>query len=167
MAALYGVRYVLLPEASMVHGDRLLRPGLALRTDPSALPRPFLVEGGLAVAGHPVAVLLDARDAAPLRVVARAADLPPGLDRAAHATGEPRRAHVALGVNTRTRLVATVDSEGPSVLVLNEDPRARWRATVDGLPAPVFPVNGFQAGVALGARGRHEVVIERPGRLLR
>lgn len=162
---LYGVRYTLLPEASAAPGDRVLRPGLALRTDEAALPRLFQVTGGARVVADPAAVLAAGGAGMATPVLVAADDLPEGLDIASFAQGVAAVATPAVVENRRTRLRAIVDVAAPSLLVLNEDPDARWCARVDGMLLPAFRVNGFQTAFALAAPGRHAVVIERPARL--
>lgn len=166
VAALYGVRWSILPAAAARPGDEPLRSGLVLRTEAAALPRLFLLQGGLELVDDPVASLLASADASPLRALARAQDLPAGLDAGAFAGPGQAARGMTVQRNGRTLLLADVDAAGPALVLLNEDPAARWRATVDGRPAPVFRVNGYQAAVALPAAGRYRVRIERPGRLL-
>jgi hypothetical protein len=61
--------------------------------------------------------------------------------------------------NTHVR--ATVESNGPYVLVLNELFDPRWAATVDGRPVEDhFEVNGFANGFLIRASGRHVVEME-------
>ncbi|NLA67758.1 MAG: hypothetical protein GX856_05855 [Gammaproteobacteria bacterium] len=162
VSALYGVRWSLWPEEHAAPGDEALRPGLFLRTHPEALPRLFLASG-VDVVDSPVDALLGAT-AVPRRAFARREDLPPGVDAGSGAGPADAGGEVHLRRNDRTLLEATVEVDGPAVLVLNEDPGARWRATLDGRAVPVFRVNGYQAALALPARGRHEVRIERPAR---
>ncbi|MBB1472857.1 hypothetical protein H5368_07415 [Luteimonas sp. MC1782] len=164
--ALYGVRWSLWPEADARPGDERLRPGLVLRTHPDALPRLYFLAGGMDVVDDPVTTLLAAGPVSPLRALVRAIDLPAGVDAVAHAGPGRIGGRVTLQRNAGTVLLATVDADGPGLLVLNEDPAARWRATVDGHTAPMFRVNGYQVALAIPARGRHSVRIERPGQLM-
>ena len=165
VAALYGVRWSIHPGDAARPGDVPLRPGLVLRTHEDALPRLFLLSGGLEVVDDPVEHLRRAGDASPLRAAVRSDNLPAGLDaRALAGPGRPG-GDVALRRNDRTRLEATIRADGPGLLVLNEDPAARWRATLDGEPAQLFRVNGYQTALYLPAAGQHEVRITRPGRL--
>lgn len=165
VAALYGVRWSLWPEAAAHPGDEPLRQGLVLRTHPDALPRLFFLSGGLELVADPVGYLVGLGEASPLRAVVRAEDLPAGLDPGAHAGSGRAGGDVSVSRNGRTVLEATVDAREPGLLLLNEDPAARWRATVDGRPVQVFRVNGYQAALVLPSPGRHAVRIERPGRL--
>ncbi|MBJ6982372.1 hypothetical protein [Luteimonas sp. MC1572] len=166
VAALYGVRWSLWPEADAQPGDEILRPGLVLRTHVDALPRLYQLVGGMAVVADPVESLLAHGQASPLRALVRAGDLPAAVDAARHAGTGRLDGEVTLHHNARTLLLATVDATGPGLLILNEDPAARWRATVDGRATPMFRVNGYQVALEIPARGRHAVRIERPGRLL-
>lgn len=165
LSALYGVRWTVWPEADARPGDAPLRPGLVLRTDPAALPRVFALAGGLETSVDPVATLLASDARSPLRAVVQPTALPPGVD--AGDFGGPARLADCLVVEraARTAVEVRLDCPHPVLLVLNEDPAARWRATVDGTAAPVFAVNGYQAAVAIRAPGPHAVRIARPARL--
>lgn len=164
--ALYGVRWSLWSEADAQPGDQQLRPGLMLRTHPEALPRLYFLSGGMAVVDDPVEALLAAQDdASPLRALVRAGDLPTAIDPADHAGPGRPGGRVVLERNARTLLLATVHADAPGLLVLNEDPAARWHATLDGRPAATFRINGYQVAVEIPSRGRHAVRIERPGPL--
>jgi hypothetical protein len=61
--------------------------------------------------------------------------------------------------DTPDRLVVRARAAEPGILVLSERYHDGWRATVDGVPADVFPVNFIYRGVALEP-GDHEVVFE-------
>lgn len=166
VAALYGVRYTLAPVDGHGGDVRQLRPGLALHVDANALPRLFALEGAPCVVEDPIDTLrgLAPRD---LPVVfARAADLPVAPRGGPTCPGHRLpRGEVVLHAAARTTLRASVVVRRPAVLVLNEDPGARWRVRVDGREVPAFPVNGYQTGVLLPAAGRHDVEISRPGHL--
>lgn len=165
VSALYGVKYILLPSTAARSGDIVLRPGLALRTDPAALPRLFFIGGGLRVVDDPVAALRALNDPSPLRALVAARDLPAGFDIAPFASAPPALSTPAPIENRRTRLRATLINDRPGLLILNEDPEARWRARIDGKAVPAIRVNGFQTAFAVPNAGRHMVEIERPGRL--
>ena len=49
-----------------------------------------------------------------------------------------------------------VSADGPGVLVVQQSYMACWRATVDGRPARIEPVNGSATGIRV-SRGRHHV----------
>ncbi|MEN1940081.1 hypothetical protein WCE39_03105 [Luteimonas sp. MJ174] len=164
VSALYGVRWSLWPEDAARAGDEALRPGLVLRTDPQALPRLFFLSAGVDVVDSPVEALRRLGNASPLRAMVRAADLPPGFDVGSHAGPGRLDGRVTSTRNDRTLLEATVQAPGPGLLVLNEDPAARWHASLDGRPAAVFRVNGYQSAIAIPAAGSHAVRIERPAR---
>lgn len=165
VAALYGVRWSIQPASAARPGDMPLRPGLVLRTHDEALSRLFLLSGGVEVVDDPVEHLRHIGDASPLRAAVRRGDLPPGADaRTLAGAGRPG-GHVALRRNDRTRLEATIEADGPGLLVLNEDPAARWRATLDGERTRLFRVNGYQTALYIPAAGRYEVRITRPGHL--
>lgn len=167
LRALYGVRWSLWPEADALPGDAPLREGLVLRTHPDALPRLFALHGGLQASDDPVAELLAVGAGSPLRAVVDPADLPAGVERAMF-EGEATRAEcIDLRRNDRTALDATVNCPRPVLVLLNEDPAARWQATLDGTPVPVFRVNGYQVAIAIDAPGPHALRIERPAHLFR
>src|SRR5690606_15869194 len=114
--ALYGVRWSLWPDGATQPGDERLREGLWLRTHADALPRLFLLSGGLEVVEDPVEHLraLDHAGASPLRAVVHARDLPRELDPRTHA-GEGRlESGLVVDRNQRSLLQATVDASGPS-----------------------------------------------------
>ena len=165
VSALYGVKYLLLPDTAAKPGDRRLRPGLWLRTNPAALPRLFFVGGGLRVVENPVETLRAAGNANPVQALVARRDLPKALDVDLYGQGVPAIAMPRLSENRRTRLRATLDSDRPGLLVLNEDPDARWQARIDGKPAIAFRINGFQTAFAIPGAGHHVVEIGRPGRL--
>ena len=166
VAAMYGVRWSLWPTADARAGDEPLRPGLVLRTHEDALPRLYLLGGGLELSEDPVGYLRGLGTASPLRAVVRPVNLPPGFD-AATLAGEGRLAGtVTVHRNARTRIEALVETGAPGLLVLNEDPAARWRATVDGRRVRMFRVNGYQTALLIPGPGRYEVRIQRPGPLL-
>ena len=167
VSALYGVKYRLLGDAAAARpGDLGLRAGLWLRTDPAALPRLFFVGGGLRVVDDPVEALRTSRETAQARALVAPDDVPDTLDVEAYARGTPRVVLPRMSENRRTRLRATFESDHAGLLILNEDPGARWRARIDGEPVDAFRINGFQTAFAVGTAGRHEVEIARPGRLL-
>lgn len=165
VSALYGVKYRLLGDAVARPGDLGLRPGLWLRTDPAALPRLFFVGGGLRVVDDPVEALRTSRETAPAHALVAPDDVPDTLDVEAYARGMPRVALPRMSENRRTRLRATFESDHAGLLILNEDPGARWQARIDGKPVDAFRINGFQTAFAVGTAGHHEVEIVRPGRL--
>lgn len=165
VSALYGVKYALLPSAAAQPGDRRLDAHLSLRTHAGALPRLFFIGGGLRVVDDPVAALRALTDADPVHAFVARDDLPAGFGVDAYATGAPTLAMPNVAENRRTHLRATLDNHRPGLLVLNEDPEARWRARIDGKPVAGFRVNGFQTAFAIADAGRHTVEIERPGRL--
>ena len=66
----------------------------------------------------------------------------------------------------RTVIAATLDCPAPVLVVLNEDPAARWHAMLDDTPVPMFRVNGYQVAIAVDTPGHHALRIERPARLL-
>jgi hypothetical protein len=165
VSALYGVKYHLLGDAAARPGDLGLRAGLWVRTDPAALPRLFFVGGGLRVVDDPVEALRTSHETTPERALVAPGDLPDTLDVEAYARGTPHLVLPLLSENRRTRLHARFESARAGLLILNEDPGARWQARIDGKPADAFRINGFQTAFAVGTAGRHEVEIVRPGRL--
>jgi hypothetical protein len=165
VSALYGVKYRLLGDAAARPGDLGLRAGLWVRTDPAALPRLFFVGGGLRVVNDPVEALRTSRETTPAHALVAPDDVSDTLDFEAYARGMPHVILPRMSENRRTRLHATFESDRAGLLILNEDPDARWQARVDGKPVDAFRINGFQTAFAVGAAGRHEVEIVRPGRL--
>lgn len=166
VSALFGVRWSLWPEDVARPGDELLRPGLVLRTDPQALPRLFFLSSGVEVVDSPIAELRRLGSTSPLRAMVRAGDLPAGFDADAHAGNGRLDGEVTISRNDRTLLEAMVQVPGQGLLILNEDPAARWHATLDGRPVAMFRVNGYQSAIAIPGAGLHSVRIERPARLL-
>ncbi len=55
------------------------------------------------------------------------------------------------------RVIIRTQSEAPALLVLSDAYYPGWVATVDGLPAPVYPANVLYRGVTVPA-GEHEVI---------
>ena len=164
VSALYGVKYVLLPDVRAMPGDRRLRAGLWLRTDRTALPRLFFVGGGVRAVEDPVEMLRTASAATPVQALVARRDLPETLDVDLYGRGLPTITMPRVSENRRTRLRATLDSDRAGLLVLNEDPGARWQARIDGKPARAFRINGFQTAFAIPDAGHHVVEIGRPGR---
>ncbi|MEP6633187.1 MAG: hypothetical protein ABJA62_03175 [Luteimonas sp.] len=164
VSALYGVKYIVLPKTAARSGDWPLDAQFVVRTDASALPRLFFVRGGMQIMEDPVAALRALQDGDPLHIFVAPTDIPRSLDAAKYKSGTPRASTPALSKNDRTQLHAALFTDGPGLLVLNEDPAARWRATVDGQEVLAFRINGFQTAFAIANAGRHDVVIERPGR---
>ena len=165
VSALYGVRWSIQPASAARAGDVPLRPGLVLRTHDAALPRLYFLSGGVEVVDDPVEHLRRLGVASPLRAAVGIGNLPADVDpRALAGRGRPGGT-VVLQRNDRTRLEATIDARGPGLLLLNEDPAARWRATLDGERVQLFRVNGYQTALYVPAAGRYQVRITRPGRL--
>jgi hypothetical protein len=92
--------------------------------------------------------------------------LPLGFDPAREAVlerdpGITMRPQVLPGTVTITRqsaqdLSMQVDAHGSSIVVVRTSFDDGWTATVDGVPAPVLPVDGFLQGIPVEA-GSHEV----------
>lgn len=162
VAELFGIKYDVVPDEMKSAGDLALGDGLSVRVDPAALPRVFLVEGGLALVDSPIDALLSAPAPQGLRFYARRRDLPEGADPAALTRGSPRIVAVRLLEDTPTRLRVTGAARPGSVLVLNEDPGARWSGRIAGEDVEAFPVNGFQTGFLLARGGSFTLEIRRP-----
>jgi hypothetical protein len=165
VSALYGVKYRLLGDAAARPGDRRLRAGLWLRTNAAALPRLFFVGGGMRVVDDPIEALRASRDTTPAHALVAPDDLPDMLDAEAYARGMPGVVLPRVSENRRTRVRATFESARAGLLILNEDPDARWQARIDGKPVAAFRINGFQTAFAVASAGHHEIEIVRPGRL--
>jgi hypothetical protein len=56
----------------------------------------------------------------------------------------------------RTNDIVVRSDEGPTLLVVNERFDPDWRATIDGAPAAILPVNGLVRGIVI-PKGRHRV----------
>ncbi len=114
-----------------------------------AVPRAFVPRGALAVPGRDEAVSHLAAFEAPTVTVAVEGDLPAAL---------PARVRGAVGIEAyrpdEVELAAEMETSG--LVVLNDAWDPAWRASVDGVDAPVLRVNGFVRGVAVPA-GRHRV----------
>ena len=61
--------------------------------------------------------------------------------------------------HSRHHVVIEAEAAAPGVLVLADTYFPGWTATVDGVPAPIAPVNLAQRGVPLSP-GRHHVVFD-------
>lgn len=163
VAELFGIKYEVVPDERRSPGDLALGDGLSVKVDRAALPRAFLLEGGLALVDSPVNALLSAPPGQGLRFYARRKDLPDGANIAELTRGSPMIVPLHLLEDTSTRLKITGVAQPGSVLVLNEDPGARWSAELaDGREVDAFPLNGFQTGFVIGRSGPFTLEIRRP-----
>ena len=62
----------------------------------------------------------------------------------------------AITRNEAQELQMRVDAHAPSIVVVRSSYDDGWTATVDGVPTPVLPVDGFLQGIPVGA-GTHDV----------
>ncbi len=87
-----------------------------------------------------------------------ASHLPPlleGVTLPGHDDGKQAAAHI-VPPSSNTELTIEIEQTRPGVLVLADAWYPGWRATVDGQPAPIFPVDGVFRGVEVG-EGVHTV----------
>jgi hypothetical protein len=161
---LLGADYAVLPVADPRAPDRD-RPGLEPVFDPlpgarmyrvpHALPRAFL-------AGR-AQVLSD--DAALARIFdaevvsGGTAWLAPGGEAAARAGASARAGDCRLETYANHRLVAVCAAQAPALAVFTEQYDRGWRATVDGVAAPLLRANLIMRAVALPV-GSHRIVLE-------
>ena len=159
--------------------DPLTHPDLVplgtVAPGPPGLAHPPL-RGRVSVAARARRVPRDRRSPTPSR---RCCDpTPPGFDPQRDVVLEPGRASVADGPLGATctrgwaRLTAArageerfdVETDASAYLVVRDSYARGWRASVDGVPAPILRANGKHRAVAVPA-GRHEVVMwyEPPG----
>ncbi|MEA2627017.1 MAG: hypothetical protein QOD06_3062, partial [Candidatus Binatota bacterium] len=153
---LFNVRYVLAPwpvsspgiapatrSAEGIHVHEVLDP----------LPRAFVVGGTrrAADAGEALRLLVAPDfDPAAEAIVTDDVALPPG-------SGASRSVSFARPSTTSVELRAVLDR--PGLLVVSEGTHPGWRATVDGIAAPILRVNVMMRGVVLTA-GAHRVTFE-------
>ena len=155
-----GVRYLIVPQGvpSPLPGDIVARDRGYDLVELDA-PSPFVsVESGWVVVGSAdEAFALAARRSAtdgpatdPSGPIVVEGD--PGI------VADPNGTDGALTFDERsaTDIVLDVDAPSPSIVVIRTTFDDGWHAEVDGMPAPVVPVNGFTQGVAVEP-GEHEV----------
>jgi hypothetical protein len=131
---------------------RRLANGLFLYENPSAVPRAYAVERTV-VAGEPLAVRKALQDFEPSDLGTKVVvpeGVPAGL-------GPGVIEGTAFG-QRRDEVVVRAES-APTLLVVNERFDPNWHASIDGLEAAMFPVNGIVRGIIV-PEGRHRVVME-------
>lgn len=165
VAALYGVKYTVIPAGDAVEGDRRINPRIAVRTNPAALPRLFFAQGDIRAVVAPVDALLGEPAAVPVAMYARAEDLPELLDPRVIGTGAVRTTAPTLLMNRTVRVRAVLVADGPGLVVLNEDPDARWTFRLNGERVAGFRINGFQTAALVPAAGTYDIDISRPSHL--
>jgi hypothetical protein len=165
VADLYGVKYLIVPGPAHDTRDVPIDPKISLRTNPHALPRLFFVQGGVQVVDSPVDALLNAKEDGAWHFFVRLKDLPAGFDLSPYASGDASVYFPEVSRSSTVDTEASIVSHGSGLLVLNEDPAGRWRATIDGKIVNPFRINGFQTAFPVIRAGRHEFVIARPTHL--
>jgi hypothetical protein len=131
---------------------RRLANGLFLYENPHAAPRAYTV-GDVRHADDPIVVRRALLEFEPSEIGHKAI-VPTGV------TGELRPGIVeSADFGPRRDEVMVRSDAGSTLLVVNERFDPDWRATIDGAPAPITPVNGFIRGVVV-PRGRHVVRFE-------
>lgn len=140
------------PVRPLMRVQEVFPSGAVLFRDLQARPRARMIYAGRRVEEFDTA-LLNAVD-------------PPLLEGATlpeHDDG--REAQSAIVEESPERIVVRVGRTRPGVLVLADAHYPGWRATVNGRPAEIFPVDGLFRGVEL-SEGEHEVVFAyRPASL--
>jgi hypothetical protein len=109
---------------------------VSLQENPSAFPRAWVVASTRPLAGDPHGALLD--PTVDLRDVALSAD-------ALSINGSSADARVVSDTGNRLEVAAT----GPGLLVLADRWARGWSATVSGVPATIWRVDGVLRGVEL------------------
>lgn len=130
------------PRLKVMH---VLSAGAVLFENTSAKPRAWMAYQGRPASRFEPAAL--SGDLSPLMEVATLPRPAPGVE--AFVTFEPPERF--------DRVVVHVERTPPGVLVLADAWYPGWKATVDGIKADVFPVDGLFRGVAVG-EGPHDIV---------
>ena len=166
VSELYGVKYTVVPNRDRVAGDVPIDDKVSLHIDPHALPRLFFVRGGVKVVVSPIDALLqvNANDVAPVIVAQK--DLPAGINFSPYVRGEATVQPVTVSFGNSVDIKGSFVSNGAALLILSEDPAARWRGVIDGRPVKSFRINGFQTAFPVMGAGQHTVEIRRPTHLL-
>jgi hypothetical protein len=89
----------------------------------------------------------------------------PGFAPPIFAAGLPRPGDCVITSFAPERVELRASPASPAILVLGEAWYPGWRATVNGSPAPVFPVNGWMRGVVVPAGRSIAVFTYRPSAL--
>lgn len=148
---LVGARMASWPQ---VHVDNQIR----VLENPDALPRAWLVHDARRVApGAALGPVLDGE--VDPRTTALLSSRPPPLDADASGTA-------TVTARDTDRLEIAVTGSGDGLLVVSEIHHPAWRATVDGRPAAVVPVDDVLRGVAVPA-GPHTVELAMDATVLR
>jgi hypothetical protein len=116
----------------------------------NAAPGIYLARRAIPAAGIPAAVQVMA-----------GSTFRPGLDAVVEGSGgavEFAGGTVISAIGPPHRRIVSVDAFGPGLLVIQQSYLRAWRASVDGAPLPVEPVNGAMLGVRIPA-GRREVTV--------
>jgi hypothetical protein len=165
IADLYGVKYQIIPSQDSQTGDIAIDKAVSVHTNEHALPRLFFVQGGIKIVESPVDALLSTRDDNLWHFYVARNDLPSRLDFSAYTVGSCAVTVPNVSVNSPVDIQASLTSGGSGLLVLNEDPSGRWKATVDGKVVTPIRVNGFQTAFPVTSAGEHEFEIKRPTHL--
>jgi len=154
--------FIRLPDAVSARADRLVLAGLEGRLDPvsgalslvaGGAPRAFVAFDARVVADWQAAESEEASGrASPSTALLESASAP------AFTPGSGGRAAAARVTRFEPeKVVVRVDPPEAGILVLSEAWYPGWTATVGGVPARVFPVNGWMRGVVVPGGG-NEVV---------
>lgn len=166
VARLYGVKYRIVPAEGTDAAPEPQAAGAAVQVDAGALPRLFVVDAGIRIVPSAIAaVIAMPQDSAPAIHVSASELTRKGVSLGGVPGGSLRYRGLAPVSSDAVRTEAVVRTDGSALLVLNEDPGARWRATIGGQWSPALRVNGFQTGFLIPAAGEHVVVIRRPATL--
>ncbi|HEY2798068.1 MAG TPA: DUF6044 family protein [Thermoanaerobaculia bacterium] len=155
LASLMGIRWLLvrgLPFADE-HWRLVFEKGdERVFENPDVLPRGFVATRERRYPSH--AELFAALGSAPLEELRRTAFVE-GDGPAAGPTAASAGSATAT-VDTPDRLAFTVEAAGPAVLVLTDAFTPGWKAWVNGVPRPIFPVDGAFRGIAVSG-GKSDV----------
>lgn len=159
---LFGVRYTVVSSEHALDGDIPISERISVRlTGPDALPRLFVAKGGVRAVDSPVDALLTQSDG---NIYFYVSHQDAERLHVAQGTQPARILHPNLIEANDVRLSGRVSGGEGGLLVLNEDPSARWRARINGKPVHGLRVNAFQTGFPAPA-GPFSFEIDRPGGL--
>lgn len=158
-AGLVGVGAVSIPHRLERAAEVRLRPPWRVLAEDPELPA-WLVEVPHRPRVYLAGAIVPVDEDGALEFLARAdpaREAPTALEGGVPAGYTPPRGTARLGVDAAERVTVLVESDGPALLVLNDQVLDGWRATVDGRPARIHAANFLARGVWVEA-GRHEVV---------
>jgi len=165
VADLYGVKYEILPSSKSLPSDISIDRDVSVRTNIRALPRVFFVQGGAKIVDSPIESLLNASSLDTWSFFVAQIDLPRNFDFSSYGKGNPTLIFPDVEKDTPVDIRVSLRSGAPGLLVLNEDPAARWRARLDGKSVEPIRINGFQTAFPVATAGQHQLEIRRPTHL--